>query len=234
MRQGGPRRTSFYLRKDARGLQRELHVNPGVTPTPHCTTWPTSATASLGQQRDTGTLSFILAHPPGGAPGNSVPPPPFRILANLPPSRPESPPNVGGRARHQSPGKGLVSCSCASKPFQTISQPFTAPAPRRAKVSTGRLYLLSLLTETPEAPPVTGHWRWEGQARCILAGSARLKPWSSSNHVKIFLENIIHIISGLDSRQTGLFINDKIKAHILLKMSYGLPGQWKWMDTIFL
>lgn len=58
VRQGGPPRTSFYLRKDARGLQRELHVNPGVTPTPHCTTWPTSATASLGQQRDTGTLSF--------------------------------------------------------------------------------------------------------------------------------------------------------------------------------
>lgn len=137
VRQGGPQRTSFYLRKDARGLQRELHVNRGVTPTPHCTTWPTSATASLGQQRDTGTLSFILAHPPGGAPGNSVPPPPFHILANLPPSRPESPPNVGGRARHQSPGKGLISCSCASKPFQTISQPFTAPAPRRAKVSTG-------------------------------------------------------------------------------------------------
>lgn len=117
---------------------------PGVTPAGRRTPWPISARARLGQQ-------CVLAHGPGGAPDNSSPPPPLHVPTNLPPSGPESPPTVGGRARHRSPGKGLVSCpvGCADKPFQTTSRPFTVPPPRWAKVLTGRLYLLSLVTETP-------------------------------------------------------------------------------------
>lgn len=130
-----------------------------MTPTRHHTAWPISATANLGQQCDIRSLFFVLAHGPGGPPDNSLPPPPFRIPTTLPPSGPESPPTVGGRARHRSPGKGLVSCSmsaikllitcCADNPFQTTSQLSTVPPPKWAKVFTGLLYLLSLLTETP-------------------------------------------------------------------------------------
>lgn len=167
--QGGFLHTSFYLHRVTSGLERELNGNPlkirslrepGVTATRHCTTWLISATANLGQQCDTRSLFFMLTHRPGGAPDNRHPSSSFSRPCKPSPLVARVPTNCGGTCLSLEPREGprflLHVCNqttyhmlCQQTLPNGLPQPFTVPPPRWAEVFTRRLYLLSLLTETP-------------------------------------------------------------------------------------